>query len=55
MCLEALNERRQFVFFVADEIDQLYMSAKDEETRLKILMELAELGSKDQGEIAVDV
>ncbi len=50
-CLEELRRRDQFVFFIADEIDQLYISVKDESIRLKILSELAELGSQRSGRV----
>ena len=51
MCLEKLNEKGQFVFLIVNKIDQLYMSVDDEVTRLKILMELAELGSQRSGRV----
>jgi hypothetical protein len=49
MCLEELEKRNQFAFIIADEIDNLYRSKQDENVRLGILDELAELGTHPSG------
>jgi len=48
-CLVTLEQRDQFIFLIVDEIDQVYTSLQNEEIRLKVLMELTELGSQRYG------
>ena len=50
-CLRLLESRDQYVFFIADEVDQVYNSRDDESKRLNILGDLAELGSQKSGRV----
>ena len=50
-CLKLLESRGQYVFFIADEVDQVYSSREDESKRLNILGDLSELASQPSGRV----
>jgi hypothetical protein len=48
-CLKLLGKMNKYLLFIADEVDQIYTSEADSTIRLKILMELSELGTQTSG------
>lgn len=50
-CVKELEQMNRYVLFVADEIDQIYNSKENESQRLRILLDLQEMGSQTSGRL----